>query len=639
MNTFLSAANPLLARELRAALRNVRTFALLAVYVAILGAVVVSQFPSEQSVDIAPGGGRTGYALFTTFCGAQALLVMALLPALASGALSQERERQTLEPLLMTPMTPLQIVWGKAGGALALALILLLATLPLTSLCFLLGGVSPVELLVAYAGLLSLALFSIAIGIYCSAKWRNTLQATVACYILLPIALLILTIFIVPGGVLSGILLFGWALFGLASLWRRGEKWRLVKRIGLMWWVLFAIVTLPVFGFTLKTLTANASAFGPLIIGLGFLVPYMIFAAQMSLQQAAREVALNPEPHEPLRERVQEFKSEWQRAVAAPSGPMVVRTSGSTTLYDPLVAPVAPAPAPRKAAAATYGVQPFLSDKLNPIFAKDLRAGLVGKGDYFFRFGYVVTIATEILILLWMLADPGTAFTDAQVPEAFTGWGRFHLAILMLAGAWLGARAIAPEREGQTLSQLLTLPLPASDIIKGKLMAVMAHTFYVFILGVPLAVLLGMFGFVPWGAVGKFLLLEATFATFGAAWGVFCSLQFTTVRRALGWALGGVLFLLIVGPMLQTALEGPLAPYLNSQNAWRAVNAHWPLEAMRNALMAPGNRFFVAPSSRYGSPPTAPVWSWLLPLGTYALLTLALLASTVRAFRKYTQTA
>jgi ABC-type transport system involved in multi-copper enzyme maturation permease subunit len=168
-----TGGNALLAREIRAALRNVRAFALLAIYVAALGAIVVSQFPSEANVDL-QGGGQKGRDLFVVFLSAQAFLVVAMLPSLSVGALAQERERQTLQPLLLTPLTPLQIVWGKAGGALALAFILLLATLPLTSLCFLLGGISPGELLGAYAALLGLALFCIGVGIYCAAHWKNT---------------------------------------------------------------------------------------------------------------------------------------------------------------------------------------------------------------------------------------------------------------------------------------------------------------------------------------------------------------------------------------------------------------------------------------------------------------------------------
>ena len=138
-------------RELRASLRNTRPFALIALYVAVLGAIVVSQFPANQEIQItlASNSGSKGKELYWTFVLAQAVLIFLILPAIAAGALSQEREQRTLEPLLLTPLTPLQIVWGKAVGVLSLAGLLLVSTLPLTSLCFLLGGVSPGELAAA----------------------------------------------------------------------------------------------------------------------------------------------------------------------------------------------------------------------------------------------------------------------------------------------------------------------------------------------------------------------------------------------------------------------------------------------------------------------------------------------------------
>ncbi len=141
--TFLPSGNPVLTRELRVLLRNARTFALLAIYVSVLGAVVMSNFPGDRTVSFEGGRAEMGRGLFVTFFMAQLVLVLVLVPGLATGALAQERERRTLEPLLLTPMTPLGIVWGKAAGVLALTGLLLLSTLPLSSLCFLLGGVSP----------------------------------------------------------------------------------------------------------------------------------------------------------------------------------------------------------------------------------------------------------------------------------------------------------------------------------------------------------------------------------------------------------------------------------------------------------------------------------------------------------------
>ena len=165
MASFSFDSNPVLTRELRASLRNARAFGLLALYVALLGAVVTANFPGDVNIDLQSDGGARGRDLFFWLFGGQIALILAILPALSTGALAQERERQTLQPLILTPLSPLQIVWGKAGGVLSLVGLMLLATLPLTSLCFLLGGVDTGMLVSAYATILGLAVFTTGFGL------------------------------------------------------------------------------------------------------------------------------------------------------------------------------------------------------------------------------------------------------------------------------------------------------------------------------------------------------------------------------------------------------------------------------------------------------------------------------------------
>ncbi len=87
-------------------------------------------------------------------------------------------------------------------------------------------------------------------------------------------------------------------------------------------------------------------------------------------------------------------------------------------------------------------------------------------------------------------------------------------------------------------------------------MAVMAYTSYVFLMALPLMLLLPMLGELPWGMTFLFLGLELAFGAFAAAWGLFCSIQCLTVRRALGWALGGILVLMLGGPLLNSVISG-----------------------------------------------------------------------------------
>jgi hypothetical protein len=97
------------------------------------------------------------------------------------------------------------------------------------------------------------------------------------------------------------------------------------------------------------------------------------------------------------------------------------------------------------------------------------------------------------------------------------------------------------------------------------------------------------------------------------------------VRRALGWSLGGVAFLLIPGPLfgglVLDALQGGGDVYS------RLFGVLWPLPAVGMALQTP-TAFGAAPSGG----------SWLLTTLVYGVTALALFAATAGAFRRYTQT-
>ena len=669
--TFLPSGNPVLTRELRVLLRNARTFALLAIYVSVLGAVVMSNFPGDRTVSFEGGRAEMGRGLFVTFFMAQLVLVLVLVPGLATGALAQERERRTLEPLLLTPMTPLGIVWGKAAGVLALTGLLLLSTLPLSSLCFLLGGVGPGELISAYAVLLGLALFTTSLGLYCASKWPSTTQATVFCYSYLPVLLALITIFVAPGMLVSGLLILLWFFQRLAVWWRSKRQAPLPKLLGPLWELLLWMVegTLAV---TLLYLMVANYEIGIMVVGVVFLSSYLFAVAYAILREAAREMAQKPTVIGPMRERLKDIKDEWQRAVSAPetaylpapTGPhsyssispqtdpfaalarqdnaplpgMMPTTAPNVPppAASPVNAPLRPSSISARKETITYGIEPFLSDNLNPIFAKDMRSGLFGKAHYFFRFAYGATILTEVLVMLLMGMDslPRSLFDFTNF------WAQAHLVLLLAAGAFFGARSLAPEREQQTLPQLLTIPLPSSAIIGGKIMAVMAYTSYIFLMALPLMLLLPMLGELPWGMTFLFLGLELAFGAFAAAWGLFCSIQCLTVRRALGWSLGGILVLMLGGPLLNSVISGLAmgtdggAIVLKLQDITTLL---LPLPALHGAMTS----FEPVSYGNYGAPVSgatlASLQGTLATMFVYGALSVILLFITARSFKHYAQ--
>jgi ABC-type transport system involved in multi-copper enzyme maturation permease subunit len=179
--------NPVALKELRGRMRGARAFIVLGVYLALMSAFALliylafnagSRFGSSVA-------GEIGRALFLSVVAIELLLILFIAPALTSGAITGERERQTYDLLRTTLLTPPTFVMGKLESALAYLLLLLFAAVPLQSIAFLFGGVSEGEILLAFLILVVTALALGAIGIFFSAAMQRTVSANVRAYLLI----------------------------------------------------------------------------------------------------------------------------------------------------------------------------------------------------------------------------------------------------------------------------------------------------------------------------------------------------------------------------------------------------------------------------------------------------------------------
>ena len=97
--------NPVLQRELLVNLRMKRAFVLLFVYVALLGAVVFFAWPRDQRLDLTQSPEEARQLVNWFFLG-QYVLMSLMVPSFAAGSITGEKERQTYEMLLASPMRP-----------------------------------------------------------------------------------------------------------------------------------------------------------------------------------------------------------------------------------------------------------------------------------------------------------------------------------------------------------------------------------------------------------------------------------------------------------------------------------------------------------------------------------------------------
>ncbi len=177
--------NPIVAKEYRTRMRTWRSPLAITIYIVLLGGIGWAVF-SALSFSVSGFGqtppGTLGQMLFTFLILFQVGLLAFITPAPTAGAISGERERQTLDLLFVTPIAPFSIIWGKLLASMSFIVLLLFISVPIFSLVFLFGGIEFDQ--VAYAFIVSAvtAMTLGFLGVAFSTLFRRTLASTVVSY-------------------------------------------------------------------------------------------------------------------------------------------------------------------------------------------------------------------------------------------------------------------------------------------------------------------------------------------------------------------------------------------------------------------------------------------------------------------------
>ncbi len=166
---------PVVIRELSVRSRLTSTFYVRA---AAAGAVtlIVGLALLVAAMSRRMGGGPIGAELMGLII---LLLVYVLVEGLrmAAGGISQERREGTLGFLFLTDLSSLDVLLGKLSGAAVTTLYTLLATLPITGLAILFGGVTGGQFFRCILALLSALAVSLACGAWASVRCRDGMVA------------------------------------------------------------------------------------------------------------------------------------------------------------------------------------------------------------------------------------------------------------------------------------------------------------------------------------------------------------------------------------------------------------------------------------------------------------------------------
>lgn len=177
---------PLLKRELIEAAQKRRTYFLRTICLAVFGLVFITYYTTldAQALNFTHflGWGRQmAYAqLFALL-----VTIYVLAPGMSCGAISSEKEKQTLGLLLISKLKPRDIILEKLFSRMMPLVSLTVVASPLLAMAYLFGGISFGEILLGI-GVLLFAVFQVcAVSIFCSALLDSASAAFWGTYIIL----------------------------------------------------------------------------------------------------------------------------------------------------------------------------------------------------------------------------------------------------------------------------------------------------------------------------------------------------------------------------------------------------------------------------------------------------------------------
>ncbi len=416
--------NPIFRREFTAAARGGKLlFAVLVLLIALSFILfmlwprtgVFSRFDSTE--------------LFMVFLAANLGLLIFATPVVTAAAITDEKERNTFEQLFVTLLTPFDIMAGKLLSALAMVLLIIFITMPVTAICALSGGIS-VQLLIKTYGIILLAVFTYSLmGLALSAWCRQSFAAIILTYV--------------------GIIVLAGAVWLPAVLLHQFDPLR------------EAVLMLR----TLSPFEALAAVYDP--------IQYEVSWGRMSADQAvARHLAgmaglaifffvafctliFRPRstPRRPQSQaRYTDFRTGLKRKLGFPF-----------YLIDPLK---------RKQSIAGWR---------NPVFVAELRSKIFGNPKFILR-ALATCIAISLLLIFLVTLQYGVIFSQDQVRLVAV---LFQFAVVVFFAPVVSSGSISEELATGTFEMLRMTPVSTWTLVMGKFKAAFVYVLIFLISSVP----------------------------------------------------------------------------------------------------------------------------------------------------------
>ena len=518
---------------------------------------------------------RFGMVLFQILAPLQLTLVIFSSALLAANAVAQEKDRRTLDLLLMTNLSNSELVLGKLMASLLNMLVLLAAAVPLFMLATLFGGVSFGQIGRVFAVTAVAALACGSLGSIL-ALWREkTFQALAMTVLVLVLWLAVWEI------VAAGAVGAGWLGIS-ARTWAVGfSPWQAI---------LEATRPYPEVDPALGPVHTPANLF--LMIGGGLVVLLNGLAvARVRVWNPSREARQFTREDETWR-RQSIWGAEYDLARETPS-------------------PAASGSPQEKAATSRHGRTREVWD--NPVIWREMRTWAYGRRILMIRLIYLLLFALAAASLWWL--DQSGHLT--RETGSLTLVPLFLLSLILVNVQ--AVTSLTSERDGKALDLLLVSDLSAKEIVFGKLGGVFYNTKEMVALPIVLCVyvwytgLLGLENLVY--LVGGLLVLYA----FVAMLGIHIGMSYPNSRSAIATSLGTVFFLFLgvaVCMRMMVAFSGSFQAQLQPFLAF---------------MIGGGVGLYVALGARNPSPAIG-VASFLCPFATFYAITSFFLDYTLGVF-------
>lgn len=486
---------PVFNRELATAPRSWRLYLSRTIYVGSLFGLVCTAWlilfgsqPMRTLGDLA----RFSAAVFGLLAPIQLALAIGFSALLTAAAVAQEKDRRTLDLLLMTRMTNSELVVGKLLASMLTVLVLILAGVPLFMLLALLGGVSHAQIGRVFAVTLAAAFAAGSLG-STIALWREKTFQSLA---------------------MTALALMAWLIVGEAIA-AFGDSQSAHFGAPASSWAIAASPLRAIFAAA-----APRTTFTPMFAGAPWLgAPsdfFTISAALGALGLNLLAISL-VRVWNPTRETRRQTAEETDEAA----------TADGNAARDVHAAP---------------GRTKEVWD--NPILWREVCTWAYGKKVAVIKIAYLTIFAGCAWGLLGVLQAEPTPSIGGKLPDGSQMVVPLLVLGLILVNA-LAVTSITNERDSGALDLLLVTDLTPKEIIFGKLGGVLYNAKEMIVLPALLCVVCWWYERVTTEnllfMLGSLLVLNA----FVAMLGVHAGMTYPNSRSAVGVSIGTLLFLLL----------------------------------------------------------------------------------------------